>query len=131
MIEIKGAPFPASLNSKYGQINGRLILSKEYRQYKANLNLFLIHKYRDLKKNDLKDKPLLVTVEYCGSKISWFTKSGQIRKKDCDNYQKSLFDVVFPFLGLDDSQIFDLRIKKVINEGQTITVNLTIDELKS
>jgi len=43
---------------------------------------------------------------------NWFTKSGKPKRKDAHNYASTLVDIVCEHLGIDDSLIFDFRIKK-------------------
>jgi hypothetical protein len=46
---------------------------------------------------------------------NWLTKTSkyqQLRKKDVANYTKNAEDVIFSFLGVDDSSIIDSNIRK-------------------
>lgn len=51
----------------------------------------------------------------------WVTKSGAIRKVDLDNLAKSSLDSLSEAIGIDDSQIFTLRMHKV-ESAETKTV---------
>jgi Holliday junction resolvase RusA-like endonuclease len=80
---------------------------------------------------DLKGKKLSVVICYRGPKSAWFTKDGSIKKIDVDNRHKTLFDVIFPFLDIDDSQVFEMKIDKVCDFSDEITVSMAIDECKN
>lgn len=130
MIEIKGIPYPPTMNHRYIPKGGRLILSPEYRKYKQEMLFFTANKCRNINAEHLKEKKLSVEIDYLGPWETWFTKSNRIRKTDADNRHKSILDFLFPFIGLDDSQIFDFKIRKLVGSNQTISVNLRIEEIK-
>lgn len=130
MIELHNLLWPPTVNHRYIPRGGRLILSPEHRAYKMQLNLFLIAKFKHLKADHLKGKQLNVEIHYCGPWDVWFTKKNTIKKIDVDSRNKTLLDVVFPFLKLDDSQIFDLRLKKLVS-GKELTASVLIGELEN
>ncbi len=49
---------------------------------------------------------------------SFFTKGGDVRRVDIDNYLKQTLDSIFPVIGLDDKLVFNLRARKVQYAGQ-------------
>lgn len=126
MIEIKGLPFPPSLNTRFGYFNGRMILSKEHRAYKNDMTKFLLKNYKGLSGKDFVNENLLVEIDYCGPWETWFTKKNTIRKIDIDNRAKCALDLVFPYIGLDDSQIFELVLKKKVTSSEDVTMNIRI-----
>ncbi len=48
----------------------------------------------------------------------FFTKGGEVKVLDIDNFAKQIIDSVFPPLGINDKMIFDLRLRKVQYDGQ-------------
>jgi Holliday junction resolvase RusA-like endonuclease len=132
MIELKGLPFPPTTNHRYIPHMGRLILSPDHRAFKKLLDLYLHRKYMTLDASDLAGAELVVEIDYVGPHSAWYTKSGDIRKIDVDNRHKSLFDGIFPFFDLDDSQVFKTRINKVIDRvaETTVTVRVYMEEVK-
>ena len=131
MIELSDLPFPPTTNHRYIPHMGRLILSPDHRAFKKLLDLYLHKKYLQVDASHLEKQELVVEVEYVGPWAAWYTKDGSIRKIDVDNRHKSLFDGIFPFLDLDDSQIFETKInKKVAPVSETsVTVRITLREL--
>lgn len=44
---------------------------------------------------------------------NWFTKKGDVKRKDVSNREKFLVDAVFDAMGIDDKFIFEQTMKKV------------------
>lgn len=92
-----------------------------------DLELSLNHTDQKKKAKELKGKPLVVFIDYVGSSKEWFTADGKIRKVDVDSRHKSFVDVIFKFLGLDDSQIFLHKTsKKTVKHCQKRHVEMSI-----
>lgn len=91
--------------SKHGR---RLIYGGGYRQTKIKARKYLEENYKKYE-NYFADHPEFyrsIVEYYIGDK--WFTKSSKykkLRKKDISNYIKNLEDVLFSFIGIDDSSI--------------------------
>lgn len=126
MVKLTNLPWPPTANHRYIPSNGRLVLSPEHRNYKRQLSLYLISKYGGTRFEEKRAEKLKVVIEYTGPESAWFTKAGTIRQIDVDGRNKTLLDVIFPFLGLDDSQIFDLSLKKVIG-GTELMANVYVE----
>lgn len=114
--ELKG-----SVNSMMIPARGRkgFIYSGNYRSAKKKVEEYLVLNYLHLK-NYLADCPTYyyTTVHY-RVYDAWFTKSSkymQLRKKDVSNYTKNAEDVIFSFLGIDDSSIIRSTVEKRIIE---------------
>jgi len=125
VLILSGLPFPPTMNHRHIPRGKRLILSPEYRAYKHALSLHLLIKFPGVRADEHKGKMLKVNVVYTGPRECWFTKADTIRVIDVDNRHKTLFDVVFPFLGLDDSQVFEMNVRKSIG-GSEMTASLEI-----
>lgn len=125
MIVLSGLPFPPTSNHRLMFTRGRLITAPEHRKYKALLDLYLHRHYLKVDASQGQGKQLKVVVKYIGPIESWFTKKGEIRKLDVENRSKQLLDRVFHFIDLDDSQIFELVVSKVIG-GSEVTVEVEI-----
>lgn len=129
VIRVEGLPFPPTMNHRMIPHRGRLILSPDHRAYKNLLNLYL-HKKCLTTYHNFTSKKLNVTVIYEGPKSAWFTKSGEIKKKDVENRHKGLLDVIMPYFDLDDSQIFEITIKKVVTGDMETTASVVIEEME-
>ena len=66
----------------------------------------------------LQKKQIKLEVEIYSTR--WFTKAGTIRKNDISNKIKITEDALFEALGLDDSQVFDIRYIKKTGENRII-----------
>lgn len=51
----------------------------------------------------------------------WYTKKGVIHKRagDCDNFLKVVGDGLFSAIGLDDSQVFEIVVRKCVGAPVT------------
>lgn len=111
--ELKG-----SVNSMMIPARGNrkaFIYSGNYRAAKKKVQDYLEKNYPELK-DYLADHPqyYYTTVKYVAWD-NWLTKSSkyqQLRKKDVANYTKNAEDVIFSFLGVDDSSIIESNIQK-------------------
>lgn len=65
-------------------------------------------------------KPLRLSIELYSR--AWWTKKGTISKTagDVDNFCKSSLDSLFACIGLDDSQVFELHVKKLVGDERTV-----------
>lgn len=128
MLELHNLPFQPTMNHRMIPMRGRLILSPEHRNFKSILERYLHKEYLILNGEYLLGKKLRVWIHYIGPRNEWFTKKNQIKKKDVENRHKALIDGVFKFLGLDDSQIFEIEIKKVVG-GEELAASMWIEEV--
>lgn len=111
--ELKG-----SVNSMMIPARGNrkaFIYSGNFRAAKKKVQDYLDKNYAHLK-DYLADHPqyYYTTVKYVAWD-NWLTKTSkyqQLRKKDVANYTKNAEDVIFSFLGVDDSSIIDSNIRK-------------------
>jgi hypothetical protein len=105
------------------------IYSGNYRAAKNKVQDYLEKYYLDLK-DCLADHPqYYYTVVRYVAWDNWLTKSSkyqQLRKKDVANYTKNAEDVIFTFLGVDDSSIIESNIQKGMN-GPDQAVSLCCD----
>jgi len=114
---IPGSPMSANkLYTRQRYNRRKVILTNEARSYKTGVWLYLEENYkkeaRELK-NYFKTLPTRLAEIEIFSSDNWFTKESKPKKKDVQNQTKALVDTVFDFFGLDDSLIFDHRVKKV------------------
>jgi len=94
-----------TVNHMYFNWNNRRILTKEARELKKEI-LEIVKK---VKQPFNKKIFLKVNVKIYED---WFTKKGEIKRKDISNREKFLIDSIFEALGLDDKQIFIHTMKK-------------------
>jgi Holliday junction resolvase RusA-like endonuclease len=113
--------------AKHGK---RLIYSGGYRAAKQKVQKFLEENYKELG-GCLSNHPefYYTTVDYIVYD-NWLTKSSKyqkLRKKDVANFTKNSEDVVFTFLGVDDSSIVDSRIRKaLVKPGHTASMQCVV-----
>jgi len=126
--ELKG-----SVNSMMIPARGNrkaFIYSGNYRAAKKKVQDYLDTNYPELK-GYLADHPqyYYTTVKYIAWD-NWLTKSSkyqQLRKKDVANYTKNAEDVVFTFLGIDDSSIINSNVsKKQLKENEKVKLEVDI-----
>ena len=108
-------PWPPSVNTYYTVARGRKILSKKGRQFKSDCSAY-IHRLADPMKGELEIEIIVCMPDK--------------RRRDLDNLLKPILDVLGNYgVYEDDSQIVDLRIRKVV-DGQKGIVQLIIKELE-
>lgn len=127
--ELKG-----SVNSMMIPARGNrkaFIYSGNFRQAKKKVEKYLEENYSELR-DYLADHPqyYYTTVKYVAWD-NWLTKSShyqQLRKKDVGNYTKNAEDVIFTFLGVDDSSIIESNIQKgMMGPDQAVALQCDID----
>jgi len=107
-------PWPPSVNTYYTVARGRKILSKKGRQFKSDCGFYI-----DRLADPMKGK-LHVEISVC---------MPDKRKRDLDNLLKPILDALGNYCVYeDDSQIVDLRIKKI--DGVKGEVLITVKELE-
>jgi Holliday junction resolvase RusA-like endonuclease len=117
-IAIQGLEKLGSVNNMMIPAKGRAgywVYSGNYRKAKTDVEKYLKEHYADLA-NYLADHP-----EFYYTKVQyiawdhWLTKSSKymkLKKKDVGNFIKNSEDVIFSFLGADDSSIVESHIRK-------------------
>lgn len=62
---------------------------------------------------------------------NWYTQDGKVRHIDADNMIKLVQDAIFQVkeVGIDDSMIFDARVKKVQNKSELPHARIKITEM--
>lgn len=118
MFELKIPAFPISVNHcfKQGRKWGTRYKTKEYLAWEKQAEVALCQ---------VKEIPKFfgtLSVEIELHAPDWFTKKGNARKKDLDNFSKTVLDSVFKHLEIDDSWIFELKMVKINSNSQFLTV---------
>lgn len=67
-------------------------------------------------------KKMYLEIEFHSSQ--WLTKKKEVAKKDIDNLLKVSIDALMDALGIDDKNIFQLSVKKVISESPMVVYSL-------
>ncbi len=107
-------PWPPTVNNYYTIARGRKILSKKGRLYKSNCAIYIYRNGPQMKGE------LQVEISVC---------MPDKRRRDLDNLLKPILDVLGQYgVYEDDSQIVDLRIKKI--DGKKGDVLILIKELE-
>lgn len=126
--ELKG-----SVNSMMIPAKGRkgFIYSGNYRQAKKKVQAYLEKNYGFLKDYLAEHPQFYYTIVRYTAWDSWLTKGSkymQLKKKDVGNYTKNAEDVIFTFLGVDDSSIIDSHIQKAQSQpDQAVALECTIE----
>jgi len=125
MIEIV-IPFKTpTVNHLYGQRPGGFgrarFIKPEARKIRKKI-LELIDELPRCMINDLpKDRQLKVTTLI---HENWYTKKGEVKKKDISNREKFLIDSVFSALGIDDKFIFEHTMRKVQSDEEKVIIRI-------
>lgn len=105
MIKIT-IPFKTpSVNCLYFNWNGRKIKTKQAKDLDKEIKIIVQNGLYEQLEGELK----LSMIVY----EDWYTKKNTIKKKDLDNKIKFLQDSVLTALRIEDSQVFELNVKKV------------------
>ena len=111
-----------SVNALYGTTfrHGGMYLKKEAKDLKKEiLNLISVSTPNEFSNGT--NKELKITVKIFED---WYTKKGDIKKKDISNREKFLIDSVFEGLGIDDKQIFEHNMIKVQSKDEKAEIIL-------
>ena len=102
-------PWPPSTNNAYAVRNGRKVKTTEARAYAREIVFHVSTKkaWRALK-NELRTVDRL--------KVSITAHYPDNRRRDLANLEKLVTDAIFTWLGVDDSQITDLRLTRGENK---------------
>lgn len=123
LFEIK-IPFKTpTVNNLYTPFRGRMILKKEAREIKKEIKEIIINQAFPLFAHE--ETKLKVSVEI---HEDWFTKKGDVKRKDVANREKFLIDSVFEALEIDDKFIFEHNIVKIQDTNEFAIVR--IEEIK-
>jgi crossover junction endodeoxyribonuclease RusA len=112
-IVLKTKPIP--INQKYFVVNGRMILSKKYRDTKEAMQWEITSQ---VKFERITEDVALNILFYYGDK----------RKRDIDAYLKILLDSMSGIVYVDDSQITLLHVSKFIDKINPRTVIQILNE---
>jgi len=121
-------PMPPSINASRTVARGRIINTKESRQFKSDFALRCKYhdEFSELKKRChawVKDGLLLKTTAIFHFKTI-FTKAGTPRKVDLTNREKSFHDALSEALEIDDSYIFRSELIKAPSEIESISFKI-------
>ena len=112
-----------TINHLYGFRGYHKFMTKEGRELRKRI----IERTREpIKHTDMtqyEGRQLTVTVVI---HENWFTKKGDIARKDVANREKFLIDSVFMALELDDKQIFLHRMRKCQDEDEYAAVMIDV-----
>ena len=114
-----------TVNHLYGQRPGGFgrarFIKPEARKIRQKI-LELIDELPRCMINDLpKDRQLKVTTLI---HENWYTKKGEVKKKDISNREKFLIDSVFSALGIDDKFIFEHTMRKVQSDEEKVIIRI-------
>jgi len=118
-------PFlPISTNQLNVSRGGRLIKSPKARAFKDKLTAYLLQYELGNFGKTYQGNGVIVSITYYMPNL--YTKKGEISKTagDVSNRDKALIDVIFPMMGINDSDIFDMYLSKREGEPRTeITIS--------
>ena len=99
-----------TINHLYGYHGVRKFLKKEAKELRERIGLICNELDLSDELNELRNKRLEVCV-YVSE--DWYTKKGDVKRKDVANREKFLIDSVFDALQIDDKMIFKHTMEKV------------------
>lgn len=110
-----------SINSLYWHRGNIKIMKSEAKKIREAIFDIVVEKLSENGyKDELRGKELRVETHVYEN---WYNKSnGLIKKKDVANREKFLIDSVFKALDIDDSHIFEHKIKKINSEKEFVKV---------
>lgn len=94
-------PYPPSTNNAYAVLRGRKVKTRAAREYQANVQAACLVQFASQRAGWTGDTRLKVEV---------IVHPPDRRRRDLANTEKLAVDAVFDWLGLDDSQIDELRL---------------------
>jgi len=99
-----------TINHLYGQRGFRKFLKPEAKLIREQIRLQLVmdNRFKDID-FDI-ETPLSVSVKIYED---WYTKKGDVKRKDISNREKFLIDSIFDVLDIDDKMIFKHTMEKI------------------
>jgi len=110
-----------SINHLFWHRGNMKIMTKEARELRKKIEE-IVYKDKNTYEENLFDKKLKVEVEIYED---WYTKKGEVKKKDISNREKFLVDSVFNSLGLDDKFIFEHIMKKIQSKEEFAVIRIS------
>ena len=119
-LRIFKIPFKTpTINHLYWHRGNMKIMTKEAKMLRAEIDAIVPPT------PELKDKILRVTVSIYED---WYTKKGEVKRKDVANREKFLMDSVFSSMEIDDKFIFEHHIHKIQDEVSEFSI-IRIEEI--
>ncbi len=117
IIEI---PFKTpTINHLYGQHGVRKYLKPEAKKLREKISEICLGRSLELRSGTFK---LCVHVYIYED---WYTKKGDVKRKDVSNREKFLIDSVFDALGIDDKMIFKHTMEKIQSKEEKCIIEIT------
>lgn len=123
IIEI---PFKTpTINHLYGQHGVRKYLKPEAKKLREEIKMICLSclGHGDYDLGRMKKLSIHVSIYE-----DWYTKKGEVKRKDISNREKFLVDSVFDALGIDDKMIFKHTMEKIQSNKEKAVIK--IEELK-
>jgi crossover junction endodeoxyribonuclease RusA len=119
-------PLPTSTNASRVPVNGRLISSRELKQFKSDAHMLLIKTVLDMPDEDkseyLRIKNMVLAASKTRNKkipialdITAYLET--LWRRDTSNFIKALEDVVFEHMGINDNLVVDIHIRKEVDRA--------------
>lgn len=138
MIKFDRFPIPPTSNKLYSSFRGRLIKSKDGREFDKAVDFWAYLNKRSIERQ----KPhleaiinnggyLKVTCDFIFHKNRVFTKKGTLRKLDASNRVKQVHDNLAKIIGIDDTYFVEcVAIKKYCDDIKQEQVIITIEKIE-
>ena len=126
---------PISVNALYTVFRGRQVLTAAGRRFKNSLSGQLSASFMKLAFRsglpDLASPDVAISMSYvfCMPDLvnkTWPASKRKYRKIDCSNLVKGIEDCIFSGLGVDDSQVLSLSVRKEYREEPITVVRLRV-----
>jgi len=108
-----------SINHLYGQHGFHKYLKPEAKKLREQINQ-IVQKI-GVSSFSSTSGPFKITVEIYED---WYTKNGEVKKKDISNREKFLIDSVFEALNIDDKMIFEHTMRKIQSNEEKAVIKI-------
>jgi len=139
MIHLKFLPIPVSINSAFSHIKRSAFSpvsrckSPKYILFEQEMNVWRLTHSADVRsaRTWFLDKSLItLEMKMFMPQLRLFTKSGDPRKLDADNFIKPMQDILSKMLDFDDEIIFKVSNEKIPHKAKGSWCDVIIDEHK-
>ena len=111
-----------TINHLYWHRGNMKIITKEAKELREQIKKIVHSQPMSLKLTKLEVKIKIYE--------NWYTKKGEIKRKDVSNREKFLIDSVFDALGIDDKFIFKSTMEKIQSEEEESIIEIKNMEFK-
>jgi len=132
-IQLVGIPMPPSQNKQLMVCRGRMIKTKDARQFDNAFDVYALIRKRGLEAsvNRINEwltvdgfNSLRVDLEFFFPREKLWTKKNTIKRLDTGNRMKAVLDKLSMALGVDDSLFIESYIKKTVGDKESVVASI-------